>query len=100
MPTRVIAGRDDRFFPLEFQQEVARERLGTGVDEVPGGHLAALSRPAELTDQLTRYLGTVGNGAVTAARSADQERVLIPLRGQSLRVTAYPEPDLRGPVGI
>jgi len=56
VPTRVVAGRDDRFFPLEFQREVARERLGTGVDEVPGGHLAALSRPAELTDQLTRYL--------------------------------------------
>ena len=56
VPTRVVAGRDDRFFPLEFQQEVARERLGTGVDEVPGGHLAALSRPAELTHQLTRYL--------------------------------------------
>ena len=99
VPTRVVAGRDDRFFPLEFQQEVARERLGTGVDEVPGGHLAALSRPAELTDQLTRYLGTVGNAAMTAARSADQERV-IPRPGQSLRVTAYPEPDLRGPVGI
>ena len=56
VPTRVVAGRDDRFFPLEFQREVARERLGTGVDEVPGGHLAALSRPAELTHQLTRYL--------------------------------------------
>jgi hypothetical protein len=35
---------------------VARERLGTDVDEVPGGHLAALSRPAELAGQLTRYL--------------------------------------------
>ena len=34
----------------------AGERLGTEVDSVPGGHLVALSRPAELTDQLTRYL--------------------------------------------
>lgn len=56
VPTRVIAGRDDRFFPLEFQRLVAAERLGTEVDEVPGGHLAALSHPAELAAQLTRYL--------------------------------------------
>ena len=56
VPTRVIAGRDDRFFPLEFQRRVARDRLGADVDEIPGGHLAALSRPAELTDRLTRYL--------------------------------------------
>ena len=56
VPTRVIVCRDDRFFPLEFQRRVARERLGADVDEVPGGHLVALSRPAELTDQLIRYL--------------------------------------------
>jgi pimeloyl-ACP methyl ester carboxylesterase len=56
VPTRVIAGRDDRFFPLEFQRRVARERLGSGIDEVPGGHLAALSHPADLADRLTRYL--------------------------------------------
>ena len=56
VPTRVLAGRDDRFFPLEFQRRIAGERLGAGVDSVPGGHLVALSRPAELTDQLTRYL--------------------------------------------
>jgi pimeloyl-ACP methyl ester carboxylesterase len=56
VPTRVIAGRDDRFFPLEFQRRVARERLGADVDEVPGGHLVALSRPADLTDRLIGYL--------------------------------------------
>jgi pimeloyl-ACP methyl ester carboxylesterase len=56
VPTRVLAGRDDRFFPLEFQRQVARERLHTEVDVVPGGHLVALSRPAELADQLTRSL--------------------------------------------
>ena len=28
VPTTVLAGRDDRFFPLDFQQRVARERLG------------------------------------------------------------------------
>jgi pimeloyl-ACP methyl ester carboxylesterase len=56
VPTRAIAARDDRFFPLEFQRRVARERLGADVEEVPGGHLAALSRPAELAGQLTQYL--------------------------------------------
>ena len=55
VPTRVVAGRDDRLFPLEFQRRVARERLGTDVDVVPGGHLVALSRPAELTERLTQY---------------------------------------------
>jgi pimeloyl-ACP methyl ester carboxylesterase len=52
VPTRVLAGRDDRFFPLEFQRRVAAERLGLPVEEVPGGHLVALSHPAELVDAL------------------------------------------------
>jgi pimeloyl-ACP methyl ester carboxylesterase len=56
LPTRAIAGRDDRFFPLEFQRRIAQDRLGMDVDVVPGGHLVALSHPAELTDQLIRYL--------------------------------------------
>lgn len=45
----VIAGREDRFFPVEFQRELARERLGVEPVIVPGGHLVALSRPDELT---------------------------------------------------
>lgn len=53
LPVRVLAARDDRFFPLEFQRRVARERLGLDVEELPGGHLVALSRPAELADLLT-----------------------------------------------
>jgi len=56
VPTRVLAGRDERFFPLEFQRQVARDRLGMDLEAVPGGHLAALAHPAELTDQLTRHL--------------------------------------------
>lgn len=46
--TRVIAGAEDRFFPLALQQRVARERLGLEPTVVPGGHLAALSFPAEV----------------------------------------------------
>jgi len=53
VPTRVIAGADDRFFPLALQQRVARERLGTEPRVVPGGHLVALSEPQELADAFT-----------------------------------------------
>ncbi|SFE55076.1 hypothetical protein SAMN05216574_104152 [Blastococcus tunisiensis] len=52
----MVAGRDDRLFPLEFQRRVAAQRLGLDVDELPGGHLLALSRPAELADRLDGYL--------------------------------------------
>jgi pimeloyl-ACP methyl ester carboxylesterase len=56
VPLHAIAGRDDRFFPVELQQRIARERLGVEPDIVPGGHLAALSHPAELSAALARYL--------------------------------------------
>jgi len=56
IPIQVIAGRDDRFFPVGFQQRVARERLGVEADVLPGGHLMALSQPRALADQLLRYL--------------------------------------------
>jgi pimeloyl-ACP methyl ester carboxylesterase len=54
VPTLVLIGADDRFFPADFQARVARERLGPNVPivEIPGGHLVALSRPRELTDRL------------------------------------------------
>jgi pimeloyl-ACP methyl ester carboxylesterase len=58
VPTHVISGRDDRCFPLEFQQRVARERLGIEPDVVPGGHLVALSYPVELVDQIESYRGS------------------------------------------
>lgn len=48
VPTRVLAAADDRLFPLSFQREIARKRLGVEVEVVPGGHLCALSHPAEL----------------------------------------------------
>jgi pimeloyl-ACP methyl ester carboxylesterase len=58
VPTRVVAGREDRLFPLEFQRKIAAERLGLDVDEIPGGHCAALSRPVELADLLESYLAS------------------------------------------
>jgi pimeloyl-ACP methyl ester carboxylesterase len=56
VPIHVIAGRDDRFFPIEFQRRVAQERLHVGVDDLPGGHLLALANPRGLADQLLGYL--------------------------------------------
>ncbi len=55
VPIRVLIGRDDRFFPADFQRRVARERLGIAADEMPGGHLVALSQPEELAARLQAY---------------------------------------------
>ena len=46
-------------FPADFQLRVARERLGIDGDMTPGGHMAALSHPVELADQLETYLRTL-----------------------------------------
>ena len=56
VPTSVIAGRNDRLFPLEFMRGLARDRLGVDhVDEIDSGHLAALARPEELTELLEAH---------------------------------------------
>jgi pimeloyl-ACP methyl ester carboxylesterase len=55
IPIHVLAGKNDRFFPIEFQRRVARERLGKEVDEIAGGHLAALSNAEGLTERLIAY---------------------------------------------
>ncbi len=59
VPTKFLQGRDDRFFPVEFQRRVVRERLGMTPDEMPGGHLVALSRPAELVVRLESYQAAI-----------------------------------------
>jgi pimeloyl-ACP methyl ester carboxylesterase len=55
IPIHVLAGSDDRFFPIEFQWRVARERLRKEVEEIPGGHLVALSNADVLTERLLAY---------------------------------------------
>lgn len=55
VPTRFLLCRQDRFFPADFQRRVVRERLGFEPDEMDGGHLPALARPAELVEWLERY---------------------------------------------
>ena len=52
VPIRAAAGANDRFFPVAFQQELARDRLGVEADVLPGGHLNALSQPAALASYL------------------------------------------------
>ncbi len=54
VPIRVAAGADDRFFPLDFQRRVARERLGVDAEALPGGHLNALSHPDAVAEYLLR----------------------------------------------
>jgi pimeloyl-ACP methyl ester carboxylesterase len=61
VPTRFLQGADDRLFPLDFQRRLARERLGDmRVDVMPGGHLMALSRPAEVAQRLEAYRREAG----------------------------------------
>ncbi len=39
-----------------FQARVAHERLGKTIDEIPCGHLVALSHPRELAEVLLAYV--------------------------------------------
>jgi pimeloyl-ACP methyl ester carboxylesterase len=55
VPTRVLAGRHDRLFPLAFQRRIARERLAIDVDDIDGGHMLAMSNPGALADRLEAY---------------------------------------------
>ncbi|MDQ7905012.1 alpha/beta hydrolase [Phytohabitans sp. ZYX-F-186] len=62
VPTKVLIGREDRFFPADFQRRVAADRLGTAPDEIDGGHALTLSHPKQLADRLTGYLRPAGGG--------------------------------------
>jgi hypothetical protein len=55
VPTRFLLFADDRFFPAPFMRRVVRERLGIEPDEMPGGHMAMLSRPREVAERLEAY---------------------------------------------
>jgi pimeloyl-ACP methyl ester carboxylesterase len=55
--TTVVSGEDDRFFPLEFQQRLASERLGVQAVVIPGGHLVALGHPGELSSAILAATG-------------------------------------------
>jgi pimeloyl-ACP methyl ester carboxylesterase len=57
VPTRFVAFTDDRFFPAAFLRDLAAARLGVVADEIPGGHCAMLSHPAEIARLLSAYVG-------------------------------------------
>jgi pimeloyl-ACP methyl ester carboxylesterase len=54
--TTVLSGREDRLFPIDLQRRVSRQRLGLDVQELPGGHLLALSQPFVLAEHLTSHV--------------------------------------------
>jgi pimeloyl-ACP methyl ester carboxylesterase len=56
VPTRVVLGSEDRFFPTPWLRGVVHDRLGLEPDELPASHCVALSRPDELAALLTSYL--------------------------------------------
>jgi pimeloyl-ACP methyl ester carboxylesterase len=59
VPIKVVVGRDDRFFPADFQRRIARDRLGVVPDEIAGGHLVALANPGGLADLLDGYAASL-----------------------------------------
>jgi pimeloyl-ACP methyl ester carboxylesterase len=60
VPTRFLLCRNDRLFPAPFMRRVVQERLGFEPDEMDGGHLPALARPAELVERLEGYRIALG----------------------------------------
>ncbi len=54
----VLAGADDRFFPVGLQCRVARDRLGVTADVLPGGHLLPLVQPHLVADYLQQTVTT------------------------------------------
>ena len=58
VPTMLVLGTEDRFFPAPFMRRLARERLGVAADELVSGHCPALSRPGELAQLLHRFSAT------------------------------------------
>ena len=57
---QAIDSREPRRVVLVAQSLVARERLGIWADDMPGGHLVALSQPEELAARLATYATEAG----------------------------------------
>jgi pimeloyl-ACP methyl ester carboxylesterase len=71
IPIRAIASANDRFFPVEFQKRVARDRLKMDPEKLPGGHLVALSNPQGLADLLLRLEHEAPDANEAASRLSD-----------------------------
>jgi pimeloyl-ACP methyl ester carboxylesterase len=53
--TRFLICREDRCFPAPWLRRVVRDRLGITPDEIDGGHMPYVSRPAELATRLDAW---------------------------------------------
>lgn len=63
VPTRFILCTVDRFFPPAFMRRVVADRLpGVVPDEIAAGHMAMLSRPADVAALLDGYGWEMGGG--------------------------------------
>ena len=52
----LLRGRGHEAVPVDLRTTTRPDWPPTPVDEAPGGHLVALSRPVELADRLEAYL--------------------------------------------
>jgi pimeloyl-ACP methyl ester carboxylesterase len=68
VPTRVVAGRNDRLFPIEFLTRLSVERLGIAPDVIDAGHLPALSRPHLVVERLEAYRAQMDGGGGSGER--------------------------------
>jgi pimeloyl-ACP methyl ester carboxylesterase len=57
VPTRFLLCREDRCFPAAWLQRVVRDRLRITADEIDGGHMPYVSRPAELAERIDPLRG-------------------------------------------
>ena len=55
VPTRVLIGSHDRFFPASLQWGLAQDRLGIVPDEIDTGHVPALAGPEGLVGRREAY---------------------------------------------
>jgi pimeloyl-ACP methyl ester carboxylesterase len=61
VPAASIVGAHDRLFPLEFEQRLARERLGVEPRVLDAGHVMNLSRPGELAEAIAAEVDLIGS---------------------------------------
>lgn len=74
IPNRVIAGRRDRLFPIDFMRRLSRDRAGVDPVEIDAGHLLALSRPEELADVITSFILEAESGGLASHARLDDGR--------------------------
>lgn len=69
LPTQIILGRHDRFFPLAFQERLVAERIGIRPVVIDGGHLVPLTQPGAVAAHVAEFVGRCVNPATTSPRA-------------------------------